>query len=106
MSVYVVAHLRDVVMGPEIVEYLQKVDATLASFGGRFVIHGGPIDQFEGTWSGDLVVVEFPDKEHVRSWYNSPAYQAILPLRTNNSKGAVFMIDGVSPDHKATDILS
>ena len=41
MTSYAVAHLRTVTMGPEIAAYLQRIDATLAPFGGRFLIHGG-----------------------------------------------------------------
>ena len=35
-----------------------------------------------------------------------PAYRRILPLRTRNIPGDTILIDGVSPDHKATDILA
>jgi len=105
MSAYAVARLHEVAMGPEIVTYLQKIDATLAPFGGRFLIHGGPVEQLEGAWSGDLIVVEFPDKARARDWYASAAYREILPLRTRNSKGDVILIDGVPHDHRATDIL-
>jgi hypothetical protein len=34
MSAYAVAHMHEVAMGPDIVEYLQRIDATLAPFGG------------------------------------------------------------------------
>jgi uncharacterized protein (DUF1330 family) len=36
MPAYAVAHMRQVTMGPAIVEYLERIDATLAPFGGRF----------------------------------------------------------------------
>lgn len=106
MPAYAIGHLRDVAMGPEIVEYLRRIDETLAPFEGRFIIHGGPVERLEGAWSGDLIVIEFPDKERARAWYASPAYRRILPLRMDNSKGDVILIDGVSRDHKATDILA
>lgn len=106
MSAYAVARLTDVTMGPEIVAYLERIDATLAPFGGRYLIHGGPIERLEGAWSGDLIMIGFPDMESARAWYASPAYRAILPLRAENSKGDVILIDGVPPDHRATDILA
>jgi uncharacterized protein (DUF1330 family) len=105
MSAYAVARLTDVAVGPEIVEYIKRIDATLEPFNGHFLIHGGPVDQLEGAWSGDLIMIGFPDMRSARAWYASPAYQDILPLRTNNSKGDVILIEGVSPDHRATDIL-
>jgi hypothetical protein len=42
---------------------------------------------------------------HAAQWYESPAYQAILPLRAKNSVGTVLLIDGVDADHRATDVL-
>ena len=41
MPAYAVAHMRQATMGPAIVEYLERIDATLAPFGGRFLVHGG-----------------------------------------------------------------
>ena len=105
MTAYAVARLCDVTMGPEVGEYLEKIDSTLEPFGGHFLIHGDPVERLEGAWSGDLIMIAFPDKDHARRWYQSPAYREILSLRTENSKGDVILIDGVSRDHKATDIL-
>lgn len=105
MAGYVVGHLHDVEMGPQIVEYLERIDATLAPYGGRFIIHGATPDVREGDWGG-LIVIEFPDLDRARAWYESPAYQEILPLRAEYSRGAVLLIDGEDADHAAADILS
>lgn len=105
MSAYAVAHLRNIAMGPEIVDYLERIDATLAPYQGRFLIHGGRVEVLEGHWRGDLIVIEFPDKEQARSWYASEAYQRILRLRTDNADGDVILADGVSAEHRATDVL-
>jgi uncharacterized protein (DUF1330 family) len=54
---------------------------------------------------GDLVVIEFPDMQQAKNWYESPAYQRIKYLRINNTVSTVVLVEG-SPDcHKATDIL-
>ncbi|WP_192182466.1 DUF1330 domain-containing protein [Mesorhizobium amorphae] len=105
MTAYAVAHMRQATLGPEIVEYLHKIDATLEPFGGRFLVHGGAVEVVEDTWPGHLIVIEFPDRDHVRGWYKSPAYQAILALRTENSQSDVIFVDGVEHPHKATDVL-
>jgi uncharacterized protein (DUF1330 family) len=78
MSAFGVAHLRKVTMGPAIVEDLERIDATLEPFGGRFILHGGDVEVLEGNWPGHLVVIEFPDRDRARAWYASPAYQEIL----------------------------
>ena len=105
MTAYAVAHMRQATMGPQIVEYLQRIDATLAPFGGRFLVHGGDVEVVENDWPGHLIVIEFPDRQQVREWYNSPAYQAIVALRTDNSQSDVIFIDGVDHPHRATDVL-
>ena len=105
MTAYAVGHLHDVRMGPAIVEYLETIDATLAPFGGRFLIHGAPPTVLEGDWRGDLIVIAFPDRERALAWYRSPAYRAILDLRRGNAEGAVLIVDGVPDGHRATDIL-
>jgi uncharacterized protein (DUF1330 family) len=105
MSTYAIAHLRSVQLGPDIVRYLERIDATLEPFGGRFIVHGGAIDVREGEWPGDVIVIEFPDRQSATGWYESLAYQEILPLRTGNSDGIAILVDGVTPDHRATDVL-
>lgn len=105
MSAYGIAHLRNVSVGPEIVEYLQRIDATLEPFGGRFIIHGGEKDVLEGSWPGDVIVIEFPDRAAARQWYDSPAYREILALSVDHSDGDLMIVDGVSADHKAIEVL-
>jgi uncharacterized protein (DUF1330 family) len=105
MPAYAIAHLRSVDVGPEIVEYLDRIDATLEPFGGRFIIHGATPEVLEDAFPGVLVVIEFPDREAANAWYASPAYQAILPLRREHSDGTAFIVDGVKPGHRAPDAL-
>jgi uncharacterized protein (DUF1330 family) len=95
MPAYAVAHMRQVTMGPAIVEYLERIDATLVPFGGRFLVHGGDVEVVEGTWPGNLIVIEFPGRAAAHDWYRSAAYQEILTLRTDNSHSDVILIEGV-----------
>ena len=94
---------------------LDRIDATLEPFDGRFIIHGATPevreDEFatpevrEDEFRGTIVVIEFPDRARATAWYESDAYQAILPLRTEHADGTVFIIDGVKPGHRAPDVL-
>lgn len=106
MTCYAVAQLRTVEMGPDLVAYIEAIDATLAPHQGRFIIHGGETEDLEGAFAGDLVMIAFPDRQAARAWYASAAYQAILPKRLASAEGEVFLIDGVDAQHRATDILS
>jgi uncharacterized protein (DUF1330 family) len=102
---YVVGLLRPTAVDHGVETYLARIDATLAPFGGRFLVHGGAVVALEGQWTSDLVVIRFPDMDAARAWYDSPAYREILPLRTRRVKGAVALVEGVGEDHRAGDIL-
>jgi uncharacterized protein (DUF1330 family) len=99
MSAYALAHLREIVPHPEILEYMEKIQATLDPFSGRFIVHGGSIEVREGGWPGVLVIIEFPGMAEARSWYDSPAYQRILPLRTDHILSDTILVEGVEPGH-------
>jgi uncharacterized protein (DUF1330 family) len=106
MTAYAIAHMRRVAMGPAIVEYLERIDATLTPYGGRFIVHGGDFEEVEGSWPGATIVIELPDRRQVSAWYRSPAYREIAPLRTDNSDSDIILIDGVDAGHRATDVLT
>lgn len=106
MTAYAIAHLRDVDLNAEIVDYIKRIDETLVPFGGRFLIHGVTPEIMEGPWEGDLVVIAFSDRDAAHAWYASPAYQAILPFRTRNSRSAAIILDGVTESYRATDFLA
>ncbi|GLY13596.1 hypothetical protein Kisp01_06120 [Kineosporia sp. NBRC 101677] len=106
MTAYAIAHFPTVDLNHEVVEYLQRIDATLEPFGGQFLVHGAQTHVLEGEWPGAAVVISFPDLASAQGWYDSPAYQAILPLRLRNSTGSAILVEGVQLPHAATDILA
>lgn len=77
--------------------YSAQVEGTLEPFGGRFIVRGGEKDVREGEWFARVVVIEFPSVDNARAWYESEAYQRILPTRLNNSTGRVVIIPGYEP---------
>ena len=104
MTAYAVAVIRETRFNDEVIKYLQGIDETLSAFSGKYIVHGGPYKPVEGSWTGDLVVIEFPSMERAEAWYHSDAYAAIRPLRTNNTEGDVLLVPGVPSDHKGADI--
>ena len=53
---YAVGILTEVMMGVELAQYLERIDATLEPFGGSFLVHGDePFRRFaqpvSGSWS-------------------------------------------------------
>jgi uncharacterized protein (DUF1330 family) len=96
---YAIGYLRDVAFGDDIIRYMREIDGTLAPYGGEFVIHGGRLEPKEGQWDGDVVVIRFPDRHSAEQWFDSPAYQRIVPLRVDNSRSMIALVDGVKPGH-------
>jgi uncharacterized protein (DUF1330 family) len=105
MAAFAVAVIAETRFGPDIRSYLERIDGTLTPFGGVFRVHGGPYRPLEGAWSGDLIVIEFPDMASAKGWYDSPSYQEIKRLRSDNTTGTVLLVEGVPSGHRATDIL-
>ncbi|MER5603287.1 DUF1330 domain-containing protein [Streptomyces sp. NPDC002265] len=46
---YAIGYPEDVDTCPEIAEYLKRIEATMASYGGRFLVHGGRLVVHEET---------------------------------------------------------
>jgi len=76
--------------------YRAAVPATIAQYGGRFLVSGGTTELIEGSPEPKrIVILEFPDAAAVKRWYNSPEYQKILPGRLANSTSRAFIVEGV-----------
>src|SRR5262249_6202025 len=105
MKWYGVGILQDVRMGPPIKEYLEQIDATLAPFGGHFIVHGGKEEMSEGKTPGILIVPDFPDYDHAQRCYSSPASQQILPPGAEPSRSTLFLAEGVAPPPRQPDVL-
>lgn len=102
MPGYALAHLHSVSSHPDVIEYIERIQATLDPYGGRFIVHGPQVDVREGYWPGTIVIIEFPDLEEAGAWYASPAYQAILELRTNHIPGDAILFEGVGLGYDPT----
>jgi uncharacterized protein (DUF1330 family) len=77
-------------------EYRREVPATIAKYGGRYLVRGGKSETVEGDWNPRRVVVlEFPSVEQARKFYDSPDYapQKALRFRCAHSKGII--VEGV-----------
>ncbi len=99
MTGYAIAHLRTPTINDDVLEYIERIQDTLDPFRGRFLVHGGTVEVFEGEWPGTIVVLAFPSTADARAWYASPAYQEILHLRTDHIAADTFVVDGVAPDY-------
>ena len=94
MPAYVVAEVE--VTNPAGYEsYRPLAGASVAQYGGKFVVRGGKAELIEGSQEpARIVVIEFPDNAAAKRWYNSPEYQEALKIRLANSTGRVILVEG------------
>ena len=76
--------------------YKQAAPATIAKYGGRYLVRGGKHETLEGTWHPTrLVVLEFPSMEAAKRWYASEEYRKIRPLRLQHAVGDLVLVEGI-----------
>lgn len=78
-------------------QYRQLSPATVAQYGGRFLVRGGAIEPQEGHWAPKrLVVLEFENAERAKAWLNSPEYAPARALRHQYARSQMIVVDGVA----------
>ena len=76
-------------------EYRTHTPASVAEFGGRFLVRGGEMTPLEGEPPRPrIVVLEFPSVEQAQAWYTSPGYKQLIPIRQGASVGNLFLVSG------------
>ena len=96
MTAYVIAEV-DVTHPEGYKEYTTYVPATIAKYGGRFLVRGGAAQTLEGDWpTVRRVVIEFPSVEAAKQWWDSPEYEKPKAMRRANSKGRLILLEGYS----------
>jgi len=63
-------------------EYAKKAGETLVPHQGELVLRGKKDDVLAGHADHQTVgIIKFPSQDALKAWFNSDAYQAIIPLR-------------------------
>jgi uncharacterized protein (DUF1330 family) len=76
--------------------YKQAAAASIAQYGGRYLVRGGQHEVLEGAWNPTrLVVLEFPSVEAARRWYASAEYNTVKPIRLQHAVGHLVLVEGV-----------
>lgn len=79
-------------------KYGEKVPETLAPFNHHYLVRSAKIQTLEGEPpKGGVVVIAFDSAEKAREWWDSPAYEAIKPIREKAAKSRIFIVEGVIP---------
>ena len=76
-------------------EYMERIPATVAQYGGRYVIRSSQVAPLTGDWHPErLIAVEFPSMEQMTRWNASPEYQALAPLRVQSTRTRAIAVEG------------
>jgi uncharacterized protein (DUF1330 family) len=95
VSAYVIANV-DVRDMKRYADYIKLTPATVAPFGGRFIVRGGRAEKLEGdTPANRIVVLEFDTYEQAKAWYDSEGYRVARQVRQSASTASLILVEGV-----------
>jgi uncharacterized protein (DUF1330 family) len=84
-------------------QYRELAAASIAEYGGRYLVRGAVPDVVEGTATDRrVVIVEFPSLERAKAWYASAAYAPALRMRGTALDRRLIFVEGVEGQHGGT----
>jgi uncharacterized protein (DUF1330 family) len=94
MSVYVIVDIS-IQDAATYERYKLLAPATLAIYGGKYLVRGGETTVLEGTWDPTrLVILEFASADDAKRWWSSPEYAEAKALRQSCTRTNMLIIDG------------
>jgi len=95
VAAYVVVEVN--VTDPQLfAEYAKGVPATIAAYGGKYLVRGGSVEPKEGGWTPKRVVIlEFASMEQAQKWYHSAEYAPLLAMRLKAADSKLILVEGV-----------
>jgi uncharacterized protein (DUF1330 family) len=95
MPAYVIVE-TDITDPEQYEQYKAASPAAIAAGGGRFLVRGGELATLEGDWHPSrLVLLEFPDLQAAKHWYQSAEYQEAKKLRAGAAGFRAVAVQGV-----------
>lgn len=95
MPAYVIVEIS--IHDPELYEEYKKLTpASIAEYGGKFVIRGGRTVSLEGGWEPQrMVVAEFSSVEQAEKWWHSDGYEKAKKIRQASADTKMIIVEGV-----------
>jgi uncharacterized protein (DUF1330 family) len=75
-------------------QYVAAVGPSLEAHGAERVVVDRDCERLEGSAGQVTVVLRFATKAAAKAWYESPEYQAVRHLRTDNTEGIGVIAEG------------
>ena len=95
MAAYVIVQVN--VKDPARYErYKGMAPPTIAKYGGKYLVRGGKTETLEGTWSPSrFVILEFPNMDRAREWWNCSEYAEAKALRHATAESEMLLVEGL-----------
>jgi len=78
-------------------EYKRLTPASVATYQGKFIVRGGATETLEGDWKpGRIVVLEFPNAERAKQWWDSSEYTPAKIIRQSAANTKMILVEGVN----------
>ena len=95
MPAYLIARVN-VTDAEKYEDYKKLSPAAIAAYGGKFLSRGGKVETVEGeTETRRVVIVEFPDMEAARAFYDSPQYRKARAAREGAAEAQFIIVEGL-----------
>jgi uncharacterized protein (DUF1330 family) len=79
--------------------YAAVAQQSILNHGGHYLVGGPTPKPVEGTWdSSGFVVIEFPDMDRIREWYDSAEYRRAREIREGKARVSMLFAEGASPE--------
>ena len=76
--------------------YKKLAPPAIAKYGGRYLVRGGAVSVLEGEWQPSrIVVLEFPDADAARRFYDSPEYRSARAERAGAANMKLLLVEGL-----------
>jgi uncharacterized protein (DUF1330 family) len=77
-------------------EYKQLAGATVAKYGGTYIVRGGAAETLEGDWQPKrIVILQFENAERAKEWLNCPEYREPRKMRHRTAKTKMIVVEGL-----------
>jgi uncharacterized protein (DUF1330 family) len=77
-------------------DYKKLAPPAIAKYGGRYLVRGGATSSLEGDWRPNrIVILEFPDVDAARRFYESPEYRAARAVRAGAANMKMLLVEGI-----------
>jgi uncharacterized protein (DUF1330 family) len=75
--------------------YKALAGPSVAAQGGTYLVRGGATEVLEGDRKPNrVVVIEFPDGDAARAWWDSPEYREARAIRAPAATASVIVVEG------------